>query len=142
MLGNLFSNPTDPVFLLDESLAPPVAKALRLVGYNFVDVGTVFGTKGIDDPEIIAWCRQHEAVWVHADDSAKREHGALLQSRGIKTLWIRRRKGKMSGKEQLRILSFALPRLFQNWENNPRVRHYQASSTGPLSKITLRKFKI
>ena len=51
MTGNLALDPTDPVFLLDESLVPAVARSLQLVGYNFVDVAATFGTKGPQDPE-------------------------------------------------------------------------------------------
>ena len=141
MTGNLVSDPTDPGFLLDESLVPIVARSLQLVGYNFVDVETAFGTKGPQDPEIIEWCRERGAVWVHADDRAKRQHRVLLQTSGIRTLWIYRRKGSMTGKEQLRILAFVLPDLIQRLAQQPSIRHYRASAANPLAKPSLRQVK-
>ena len=47
MTGNLASNPDNPLFLLDESLAPVVAQALELVKYRFCTTVDVFGrTRG------------------------------------------------------------------------------------------------
>ena len=108
MTGNLASNPENPQFLLDESLTPPVAKALNLVGYRFESVLDVFRYQGANDPDIIGWCRRHDAVWVHADDRAKKQHKVILSTSGIRTLWIYRTGGKMTAMQQLRILSYVL----------------------------------
>ena len=53
MTGNLFSAGSDSRFLLDESLSPAVAQALRLVGYDIVDGASAMGNKGAADPEIV-----------------------------------------------------------------------------------------
>ena len=66
--------------------------------------------KVVKDPEIIEWCRQNNAIWVHADHRARKEHKHLLQTSGICTLCIYRKRGQMTGKEQLRILAFVLPK--------------------------------
>ena len=137
MNGNLASNPDNPLFLLDESLTPAVAKALALVGYNFATVEDVFGQRGATDPQIIDWCRNTDAVWVHADDRAKKQHGKQLQTSGIRTLWVYRKRGRMTGKEQLRILSFVLPH-FAEEKNRTRSRHFRASAPNDLAKPTLR----
>ncbi len=142
MTGNLVLDPTDPVFLLDESLVPAVARSLQLVGYNFVTIEAAFGAKGPGDPEIIEWCGRNQAVWVHADDRARRQHRALLQTSGIRTLWIYRRRGRMTGKEQLRILAFVLPDLTQRLVEHPSIRHYRASAANPLAKPSLRSISI
>ncbi len=123
--------------MLDESLAPVVAKALRLVGYDFVEVPTIFGQKGPKDPEIIEWCSRNEAVWVHADDRAKKQHKALLQTSGIRTVWIYRKRGAMTGKEQLRILTFILPRLIHQLDESPQVRHYRVSASTSIASPSL-----
>ena len=80
------------------------------------------------DPEIIAWCRNNGAAWVHADDRARRAHQALLQTSGIRTLLVSRERGRMSAKEQLRILSVVLPKLLENWQRRPATRHYRATA--------------
>ncbi len=133
MTGNAASTPAEPLFLLDESLTPAVAEALNLVEHNFTTVETAFGRRGVLDPEIIAWCRENRATWVHADDRANKEHKRSLQTSGIRTLWVLRPRGAMSSKEQLRILSSALPKLFERWERNPRNRHYRASAANPTA---------
>ena len=133
---------TEPLLLLDESLSSAVAQALQLVDYNITTVAAVFRREGVLDPDIIAWCQDHQAVWVHADDRARNEHRASLQTSGIRTLWIRRQRGSMSRSEQLRILTFVLPRLFENLQRTPRVRHYSAAAASPTSAPSLRPLAI
>jgi predicted nuclease of predicted toxin-antitoxin system len=140
--GNITSSPHEPLFLLDESLTPAVADALNLVGYNFATVYDTFTDRGALDPEIIAWCRNNGAAWVHADDQARRAHRALLQTSGIRTLWVSRERGRMSAKEQLRILSVVLPKLLDNWHRRPATRHYRATAANPVSTPSLRPVTI
>lgn len=142
MIGKRSFSADNPRFLLDESLAPVVAQALALVGYEIADIETVFGQKGVKDPEIIEWCQENEAVWIHADDRARKQHGALLQTSGIRTVWVYRRRGAMTGKEQLRILSSALPRLIDSWQNSPSDRHHQVSAANELSRPSVRAITV
>ena len=108
------------------------------MGYNFTTVEDALGRRGATDPQIIEWCRDRDAVWVHADDRAKKQHGKLLQVSGIRTLWLYRGRGRMSGKEQLRILAFVLPLFIQEFRNRTRSRHFRASASNEVAKPTLR----
>ena len=136
MTGNLSSLP-ETRFLLDESLDPAVSKALNLVGYQFAEI-----PKGAKDPDIIEWCRENEVVWIHADDRARRHHRKLLQTSGIRTIWVYRTGGAMSAKEQLRILSFVLPQFLNKQIERPAVRHYKSTATNDLSRPSLRPTKV
>ena len=127
------SSPNSVRFLLDESLVPAVAKALELVGYDFIA-----GEAGSQDPDIIKWCQANQAVWVHADDRARKQHRVQLQTSGIRTIWVYRKGGRMTGKEQLRILSSVLPLFLEEQVVSPAVRHYKATATNDLSRPTLR----
>lgn len=131
--------------MLDESLDQAVAEALRLVGYNFTTVFRVFpGRARVPDHEIIEWLYRNDGVWVHADDKAKREHGKLIIAKNIRTLWIYRPRGMMSGAEQLRILSYVLPVLLDNYRQHPSRRHYAADVLGqpPRPRIRLRPYEL
>lgn len=141
MAGKLLYDPTSPRFLLDESLVPSIAEALELVGYDFVAVTNALG-KGATDPEIIGWCKQNRAVWIHADDRARRQHRTELLTSGIQTLLIHRKHGQITGKEQLRILSFVLPQLILNLQQHPKIRHYRASATDQYSRPSLRRMAL
>ena len=77
-------------------------------------------------------------MWVHADDRARKEHGKLLQTSGIRTLWIYRKRGQMTGKEQLRLLAFVLPHFIEQSRNRTTPRHLRASTPSELAKPTLR----
>lgn len=143
VIGKLVSDPTDPLFLLDESLTPAVAEALASVGYRFVTVRAVFaGRAAVEDPEIIEWCRANGAVWVHADDRARKQHRALLQRSGVRTVWVYRKRGAMTSKEQLRILSFVLPQLLERWRDRPAVRHYRVAATNDRAKPSVRGVEV
>ena len=134
--GNPGFEPPNPLFLLDESLVPAVANTLELVGYRFTSVRAVFAEDSVKDPDIIDWCRAQEAVWVHADDRARKDHKALIVQSGIRTVWVYRKRGRMTGKEQLRILSFVLPHLLQEWATRSSARHYRVSAATELAKPT------
>jgi hypothetical protein len=98
---------------IDESLSPHVARALNLVGYNafiFKDLEEFRDRETVPDEEIIPWCGDHDTIWVHADDKAKVEHRKLIEVHQTKTIWVYRPGGKMSSKDQLRALSYSLPR--------------------------------
>ncbi len=142
MNGNRGSVDLDPRLLLDASLSPTVAKALALVGWDISDVSAVFGNYDALDPEIIEWCRENGAVWIHADDRARKQHKATLQASGIKTIWVYRQQGKMSTKEQLRILSNALPRIIEKWSEFPRRRHYRVLAANETSNPGVRPTEI
>jgi len=139
LTGKKPSPPDETLCLLDESLAPSVAEALKLVGYNFTAVSLVFqGRTGVEDPEIIHWLRERDAVWVHADDRARREHRKLITAGNVRTLWVYRPRGMMSGAEQLRILAYALPDLLDRYRQQPKHRHYRVFAHGAAGRTRIR----
>ena len=142
MTGKTVSTPFRDRFLLDESLVPSVAEALKLVGYNIDSVQAVFARQGVTDPEIIEWCRVNGAVWIHADDRARRQHRKLLQTSGIRTVWVYRTRGAMSAKEQLRVLSFTLPKLLKEWGERVRHRHYRVGAANPTDTPAFRRVQL
>ena len=142
MIGNLVYEPHNSPFLLDESLTTVVAQALKLVGHNIVNVETAFGWKGITDDAIIEWCQVNRAIWIHADDRAKRVHRVLLQTSGIRTIWVFRPGGKMTAQEQLRILTYAIPKMIEELSQHPNVRHYRVSAASPTSTPSFRRVPI
>lgn len=129
----------EKLFLLDESLSPNVAKALRLVGYNFTTVFEVFeGRFGVPDPKIIDWARNNNAIWVHADDQARKKHRAQILLANIRTLWVYRPRGEMSSKEQLRILSYVLPNLIEQYVQHSKHLHYEVAIHGEANRTRIR----
>lgn len=130
---------SDMLFLMDESLTPNVAKALRLVEYDAVTIREAFqGRSRVLDPEIIEWCKNYGAVWIYADDRARKQHKKQMLAAGIRSLWIYRPKGGMSSKEELRILAYVLPNLIDMYEKQRRILHYRASAHGEPSRPRIR----
>ena len=115
------------------------------MGYRFTSVYNQWhGAFSIKDPEIIQWVSDQGAVWVHADDSAKKDHAKLIIGNQIRTIWIYRKNGIMSGRDQLRVLSFSLPAIIENFDHWPSRRHYKLSVHGvvPSTKIKLTQYEI
>ncbi|MGI2336866.1 MAG: DUF5615 family PIN-like protein [Dehalogenimonas sp.] len=119
---------------MDEQLNPAVAEALRKVGYNIVSIKEAFdGRLGVLDPEVIEWCRCNNAIWITADEKAKKQHVADICSSKIKVIWVHRKKGGMTAKEQLRVLSYTLPDLISRFANH-RKHHYKIKIFGSEDK--------
>lgn len=126
-------------FLMDESLSPYVARALKLVDYDVLTVSGAFpATIRVVDPNIINWCRDRNAIWVHADDRARKEHGMQIITTKIAFLWVYRPGGVMSAKDELRLLSYVLPDLIDKLEHHPKQRHYRASFHGEACRPRMR----
>jgi hypothetical protein len=127
--------------MVDESLSPNVAKALGLVGYRTItrkEVTEWEGLAKVTDPMVIPWCAANNAVWIHADDNARREHAKLIIAKGICTLWIYRPRGMLTNKEQLLILSHVLPEFLARLESKPGRKHYNAYIHGQALKPRVR----
>jgi hypothetical protein len=132
----------DPLLWIDNSLSPNVAEALRLGGYNIVtaaDVPEFERRATVSDEEIIDWLHHRDGVWINADDQARREHRKLIIARQIRTLWVYRPGGKMSARDQLRILAYVLPDLLDKYRQSPKHKHYRADAIGnpPRTRIRL-----
>ena len=98
----------------------------------------------VKDPEVIEWARINHAVWVHADDSAKREHRKLIVAADIRTVWLFRHKGKMNDKEMLRALTVALPVILDQFTKHPNRRHLKVTCHGsePHPAIKVEPYEI
>ena len=81
---------------------------------------------------------EHSAVWIHADDDAKRRHRKLILAHRVRTLWVRRPKHGMSSRQQLRVLSYVLDDFLQRLQTQPRRRHYEVSTHGTSGRTRIR----
>lgn len=95
-----------------------VADALALVGLPAKSAYEVFERRdNVKDEEIITWLGQlgPAGIWVHADNRARKQHRVRIISNRISTIWVKRKKGGMSAREQLRLLSYVLPYALENY---------------------------
>ena len=116
--------------------------ALRCVGYDVVlvrEIEAFRGQSGVTDEQLIPWMSDHDAVWVHADDNAKRQHRKLLVAHRVRTLWVRRSKKRgMNNREQLRVLSYVLPDILDRFSGRSGSRHYSVRVHGETHKTRIR----
>ncbi len=113
---------------------------MQAVGYRVNTVEEVFGERGIKDPQIIAWCGESGAVWIHADDNARREHAREIVTAGISTVWIPRGKYGLSIKDQLGRLAYRMQAIEQ-WigaSNRPVHLVLRGSGTALEPRVTLK----
>lgn len=116
-------------YLLDPSLNPELASALRVGLWDILAVHELFGVDvrtRILDEDIIPRCREEGRIWVTADEAARRRHTDHLGAHDIHVLWVKRKDGKMGTPYQLALLSQAILRLDQLLETRTdRRRHYE-----------------
>ena len=98
----------------------------------------VWGRQGVDDREIIPWVARQSGIWIHADDSARKDHTALMLAQGISTLWVHRPKYGMSGAKQLRLIAYVLDDFLEKFQLSRRPIHYRASAHGQLNRQRVR----
>ena len=124
-----------------------MGRALRKVGYRVVLVSEINEFQGllrVTDDKLIPWMGDRAAIWIHADDNAKREHKKLLVAHAVRTLWVYRPKGVMSSREQLRALSYVLDDFLERLRAQPRRLHYELRVHGALrrTRIQLKAFDL
>ena len=126
-------NTPSPLVLIDHSMVNAVADALALVDLPTRSAYEVFERRdNVKDEEIISWLGQlgSAGVWVHVDDRAKKMHRADIVSNRISTIWVRRRRGRMSARNQLRLLSYVIPYALETYAPFERPFHITAREHG------------
>ena len=97
---------------------------------------------GTSDEDIIHWCAQHRAIWIHDDRGAIRENHQLLHTSGVWTVKMARGRQGRTGREQLRRLAYVLPHLLQKWHDSHNQRsperHHEIKASNDKSQISLR----
>ncbi|MFH1638875.1 MAG: DUF5615 family PIN-like protein [Chloroflexota bacterium] len=87
-------------FLLDNDLSPDIATSLRLFNIDIVHFKEILQFQnrslGVEDPEIIKWCKDNHKAWITHDFKARRQHEAAMKAARINVIWIR---GKTEPKE-------------------------------------------
>lgn len=137
MLGRRRSLPDATLLLIDESLSPSVARALSAVGFNARSVEEALG-QGAQDPDIIEWVGQQGGVWVHADNSARRQHRQETLTARISTLLVRRPKEGMSAVDQLRAIIYVLEDYLAALQTSRGPVHRQVSLHGQQGRQRVR----
>ena len=133
-------DPGEPLFLVDESVSPNVAKALRKVGYRtrlVREIADFAGVIGVKDEQLIPWMGINGAVWVHADNKARRRHRKLLIAHNVRTLWLHRPNGQLSSRQQLKALSYVMERFINQLIEDPGQRHYAVRIRGAHPRTTV-----
>jgi PIN like domain len=100
-------------YLLDNSLNPYLAAALRLAGWDVVSVNEWFAAdprQSVVDEDIIRRCGQEGRASITADDAARGQHEVALKWHLVSVLWVSRPKGGMSTTYQHALLTSALLR--------------------------------
>lgn len=81
-------------FLIDNDLLnKDVAILLRLFEFDIIHFKEIpefqNRTEGVEDPEIIHWCRDNNRAWITHDFEARRKHEAVMKADRIHVIWIR-----------------------------------------------------
>ena len=119
-----------------------MGRALRKVGYRVALVSETDEFQGVlrvTDDKLIPWMGDRNAIWIHADDNAKREHKKLLLAHAVRTLWVYRPRGEMSSREQLRALSYVLDDFLERLTSQPSKLHYELRVHGARHRTRIQR---
>jgi len=86
--------------------------------------------EGVDDPEIIAWCKDNGRVWITHDIKAKKKHDADLKAGRISVLWLRGHSEKFATWQQFKVLVRVIDRLHQMLLSAHGAMHFRAGIRG------------
>lgn len=98
-------------YILDNSLNPRLAEALRLAGWDINSVNEEFSADprdSIEDDTIIERCAATGRAWITRDSEARREHALALSHHQTSVLWVNAPKGGTSTAYDHAILVAAL----------------------------------
>ena len=92
--------------------------------------------EGVDDPEIIVWCKDNGRVWITHDIKAKKKHEVDLKANRISVLWIRGHPEQFATWQQFKILVRVIDKLHQMLLSAHGAMHFQAGiKGGPTPKV-------
>ncbi|MBI2918678.1 MAG: hypothetical protein HYY01_11915 [Chloroflexi bacterium] len=121
------------LILLGENLSPNVSQALRLVDYN-ARHGTEVFPQRMPDPTVVPWLALQQAVWVTADERARRQWAEEIRRAGIPVIWVHRPKEGLSRKALLLLLLWVLDPILTEVAKARGPRHFRASFSGKRPK--------
>jgi hypothetical protein len=114
-------------------LNPSIAPALRLAGWDIVNVMELFGVgprDSVPDDAIIPRCAVDRRIWITADERAQRQHELSLKQHFVSAMWVRRPRDGMSTAYQHAHLAAALLRLdFELSDLGDQVAHFELGPT-------------
>ncbi len=128
------ADPFDPDgvrFLIDENLAPGVARAFAHVAFNARSNDEV-GLGSSDDPDVIKFCGHWGAVWITQDIDARKRaaYKPLVEKLKVSAVFIRLPRAKgMSMKDRFALLARWMPWLESRYEAK-RPRYFLLGTRG------------
>ena len=127
-------------YLVDNDLSPEIAKALRLFDFDIIHHNEVpqFQNRpqGIEDPEVIDWCRQNGRVWITADKAARKQHEVQIKTARISVLWLHGPPRAFPSWTQFKIVVRVLDQMERLLQSAHGALHFRASQkTGTRPKI-------
>ena len=129
----------DPFYLIDHNLSPSYAPVFTALGYKVTSVRESFPRRiRVPDEEIIDWLAargRQNAVWVTADEDAKKTHAKLILARNISVMWIFRPKKGLSGLQELQLLSLVIEHVTVLVAGTANPIYLQASLNGRRPKL-------
>ena len=80
-------------YLLGNDLSWHIAEALRLFGFDMEHFTHIPQSQnppvGLEDPELIDWCRDNGRDWITHDYKARKRHEADIKAARVHVVWIR-----------------------------------------------------
>ena len=133
--GKIALKPQKPLcYLVDNDMSPDIAEALRLFNRDIIHFKSVPEFKnrpeGVEDPEIIEWCRVNGRLWITHDKEARKQYEVDLKSARINVLWLRGSPQEFAAWRQFKVVVRIIDKLEAMIQSSRGAMHFRAGLKG------------
>ena len=121
-------------YLVDNDLSPDIAAALGLFDRDIIHVKAVpefqGRPEGVEDPEVIEWCRANGRIWITHDKAARKQHEADIKAARIHVLWLRGSPREFASWFQFKVVVRVIDQLESIIRSSRGAMHFKAGTRG------------
>jgi hypothetical protein len=120
-----------PRYVLDNDLAPSIAKALRLFDFDIKHISEIpeLSTSS-SDPDIFKWCKSNGRTWITHDIQAKTKHAASLKENNVSVLWVRGSPTKSASWFYFKLIVRVIDNFHDKLNKAHGAIHYRVTQSG------------
>jgi len=86
--------------------------------------------KGVEDPEVIEWCRDNGRVWITHDKEARKKHDISIKTAHISVLWVHGHPEQFSNWQFFKVIVRVIDEMHRMLKAAHGAMHFRAGIRG------------
>lgn len=82
--------------------------------------------EGVEDPEIIDWCKNNVRVWITHDKEARKKHEVKMKTARISVLWVRGHPEQFSNWQFFKVIVRVIDEMHRKLQAAHGAMHFRA----------------